>query len=143
MIRSETIPFCRWFLVPKNVIWKNHPSVAMTTDCFEPIFGFLWQFCFEKHRSVSWNRIGIFSEISGHSEMCLMNNYYNLCHVFNWKKRLQTKKKNTNYTWIIATNDIIFWKDLLENKEMKLKNGLNSIHALTYNGAGMVYKVEM
>ena len=37
----------------------------MTTDCFEPIFGFLGQFCFEKHRSASWSRIGMFSELSG------------------------------------------------------------------------------
>ena len=48
--------------------WKKHYWVATTTDCFEPIFGFLGQFCFEKHRSASWSRIGMFSELSGRSE---------------------------------------------------------------------------
>ena len=36
-------------------------------DCFEPIFGFLMQFWLKKHRSNLWNRIGMFSELSGHS----------------------------------------------------------------------------
>ena len=58
--------FC-WFLVPKIVFWKNHYWVATTTDCFEPIFGFLGSFCFEKHRSASWSRIGMFSELWGRS----------------------------------------------------------------------------
>ena len=59
--------FFRWFLVPKKVIWKNHHSVAPVIDCFEPIFGFLRSFWFEKYRSASWSRIGMFSELSGHS----------------------------------------------------------------------------
>ena len=66
-IRSETVLFFRWFFLPKKVIWKNHPSVATTTDCFEPIFGFLRSFWFEKYRSASWRRIGMFSELSGRS----------------------------------------------------------------------------
>jgi hypothetical protein len=35
------------------------------TDCFEPNFGFLGQFCFEKCRAASWKRIEMFSELSG------------------------------------------------------------------------------
>ena len=68
-IRSETVLFFRWFFLPKKVIWKNHPSVATTTDCFEPIFGFLRSFWFEKYRSASWRRIGMFSELSGRSDI--------------------------------------------------------------------------
>ena len=68
LIRSETVPFFWWFLVPKIVFWKNHYWVGTTTDCFEPIFGFLMTFCFEKHRSDSWSRIGMFSELSGRSD---------------------------------------------------------------------------
>ena len=55
--------------MPKIVFWKKHYWVATTTDCFEPIFGFLGQFCFEKHRSASWSRIRMFSELSGRSDM--------------------------------------------------------------------------
>ena len=42
-----------------------------TTDCFEPIFGFLVKFCFEKHRSASWSRIKMFSELSGHRDIAI------------------------------------------------------------------------
>ena len=42
--------------------------VGTTTDCFEPIFGFLRSFWFEKYRSASWSRIGMFSEPSGRSD---------------------------------------------------------------------------
>ncbi len=42
--------------------------VATTTDCFEPIFGFLVQFCFQKHRSDTWDPKGMFSAPSGRSE---------------------------------------------------------------------------
>ena len=70
-IRSETVLFFRWFFLPKKVIWKNHPSVATTTDCFEPIFGFLRSFWFEKYRSASWRRIGMFSELSGRSALII------------------------------------------------------------------------
>ena len=52
---------------PKTVFWKIHYWVATTTDCFEPIFGFLRSFWFEKYRSAPWNRIGMFSELSGRS----------------------------------------------------------------------------
>ena len=47
---------------------KNHLTVGTTTDCFEPIFGFLRSFWFEKYRSAPWNRIGMFSELSGRSD---------------------------------------------------------------------------
>ena len=56
----------------KIVFWKNHYWVATTTDCFEPIFGFLRSFWFEKYRSAPWNRIGMFSELSGRSEILLV-----------------------------------------------------------------------
>ena len=65
---QQNIQFFWWFLVPKIVFWKNHYWVGTTTDCFDPIFGFLGTFCFEKHRSASWNMIGMFSELSGHSD---------------------------------------------------------------------------
>ena len=51
---------------------KNGFKNGTTTDCFEPIFGFLGQFCFEKHRSASWSRIGMFSELSGRSATLMM-----------------------------------------------------------------------
>ena len=38
-----------------------------TIDCFEPIFGFLMQFCFKKHRSDPWNPNWMISALSGRS----------------------------------------------------------------------------
>ena len=55
--------------MPKIVFWKKHYWVATTTDFFEPIFVFLRQFCFEKHRSATWSRMGMFSELSGQSAL--------------------------------------------------------------------------
>ena len=55
--------------MPKKVIWKKHYSVVSGTDCFELIFGFLRSYWFEKSRSVPWNRIGMFSEPSGRSDI--------------------------------------------------------------------------
>ena len=66
---QQNIQFFWRFLVPKIVFWKKHYWVATTTDCFEPIFVFLRQFCFEKHRSATWSRMGMFSELSGRSEI--------------------------------------------------------------------------
>ena len=37
-------------------------------DSFEPIFGFLVQFCFQKHRSDTWDPKWMFSAPSGRSE---------------------------------------------------------------------------
>jgi hypothetical protein len=54
--------WCRKYFLKKTLLGVT------TTDFFEPIFGFLGQFCFEKYSSVSWNRIGMFSELSGHSD---------------------------------------------------------------------------
>ena len=36
-------------------------------DCFEPIFGFLMQFWFKKHRSDTWDPKVMFSAPSGRS----------------------------------------------------------------------------
>ena len=36
-------------------------------DCLEPIFGFLMQFCFQKHRSGTWDLKDMFSAPSGRS----------------------------------------------------------------------------
>ena len=60
---------------PKLVFWKNHYWVASVIDCFEPIFGFLVQFCFQKYRSDTWNPKGMFSALSGHSVYSLSINY--------------------------------------------------------------------
>ena len=40
-------------------------------DCFEPVFGFLMQFWFQKHRSDTWDPKGMFSALSGRSESIL------------------------------------------------------------------------
>ena len=37
-------------------------------DCFEPIFGFLRSFWFQKNRSDTWDPKGMFSAPSGHSD---------------------------------------------------------------------------
>ena len=42
----KTSNFFDDFFAPKTVFWKNHYWVGTTTDCFEPIFGFLMQFWF-------------------------------------------------------------------------------------------------
>ena len=65
---NKTSNFFDDFFAPKRVFWKNHYWVASEIDCFEPIFRFLMQFWFKKHSSDTWNRIGMYSELSGHSE---------------------------------------------------------------------------
>ena len=48
------------------------PSIillAPAIDSFEPIFGFLVQFCFQKQRSGTWKPKGIFSAPSGCSDI--------------------------------------------------------------------------
>ena len=65
---NKTSNFFDDFFTPKIVFWIKHYWGAPVIDCFEPIFRFLVQFCFQKHRSDTWNRIGMFSELSGHSE---------------------------------------------------------------------------
>ena len=47
-----------------------------------------------------------------------------------------------NRTWILTVHKAkIFWKNLLENKEMVFKNGVKSIQAAGYNGARTVYEI--
>ena len=55
------------FFAPKTVFWKNHYWGGSEIDCFEPIFGFLMQFCFQKQRSGTWDPKHMFSAPSGHS----------------------------------------------------------------------------
>ena len=46
----------------------------------------------------------------------------------------------TNRSWILTIHKyIIFWKNLLENKEMAFKNGVKYVQAAGYNGARTVY----
>ena len=78
--------FFWWFLVTKKVIWKNDHSVGPVTDCFEPIFGFLRSVWFEKCRSAPWNRIGMFSELSGHSDNAFFSCIFILLIVSRLKK---------------------------------------------------------
>ena len=40
---------------------------------------------------------------------------------------------------IKRAKDIIFWKKILENKEMEFKYGVINIQAMGYNGAFTVY----
>jgi hypothetical protein len=51
-------------------------------DCFEPIFGFLMQFWFQKHSSDTWNRIGMFSELSGRSATVFFFQDFPLLQIF-------------------------------------------------------------
>ena len=46
-------------------------QVRSTIDCFEPIFGFLMQFCFEKHMSALWDPKGIIWALSESSAIYL------------------------------------------------------------------------
>ena len=50
-------------------------SKLRTIDCFGPIFGFLKQFCFEKHRSTPWDPKGMISALSWHSELLIKNTF--------------------------------------------------------------------
>ena len=43
----------------------------------------------------------------------------------------------THY-WLQTALNIIFWKNLLENKEMVFKNGVTNIQAAGYNGVRTV-----
>ena len=78
------------FFASKTVFWKKHYWGAPVIDCFEPIFRFLVQFCFQKHRSDTWNRIGMFSELSGHSAL------YAECTASTW---IVKKKKRSHSCW--------------------------------------------
>ena len=64
---NKTSNFFDNFFGPKTVFWKKLYWVATTIDCLEPIFGFLEQFCFQKHRSDTWDPKGMFSALSGRS----------------------------------------------------------------------------
>jgi hypothetical protein len=45
----------------------------------------------------------------------------------------------TNRSWILAIHkNRIFWKNLLENKEIVFKNGVKNIQAIAYNAAPKV-----
>ena len=45
-----------------------------------------------------------------------------------------------NRSWILTIHKaLIFWKNLLENKEITFQNGVESIQAAAYNGARTVY----
>ena len=47
--------------------------------------------------------------------------------------------RHHNCSWILTIQkDWIFWKKLLENKEMVFKNGVKNIQAAAYNGTRMV-----
>ena len=41
--------------------------MVLGIDCIEPIFGFLMQFCFQKHMSDTWDPKDMFSAPSGRS----------------------------------------------------------------------------
>jgi hypothetical protein len=60
----------------KHSFLKKSLLGRATTECFEPIFGFLGTFSFEKHRSAPWNMIGMFSELSGHSDISYFYPYF-------------------------------------------------------------------
>ena len=47
----------------------------------------------------------------------------------------------TNRSWILTIHkDKIFWKNLLENKEMVFKNRVKNIQAAAYNGFRTIHK---
>ena len=51
----------------------------------------------------------------------------------------RTRALITNRSWILAIHkDRIFWKNLLENKEMVFKNAVKNIQAAAYNGVNTV-----
>ena len=88
------------FFLPKNSFLKKSVVGGTTTDCFEPIFGFLRSFWFEKYRSASWSRIGMFSELSGRSGrqskstkstffiFYQSDNYRTILHHFHWSREV-------------------------------------------------------
>ena len=51
LIRSDTVQFFDDFWCRKKYFEKITYRGGTGTDCFEPIFGFLMQFCFEEHNS--------------------------------------------------------------------------------------------
>ena len=71
-------------LLQKQFFEKKHYWGGSIIDCFEPIFRFLIQFWFKKHRSDTWNRIGMFSELSGHSDAKCMNPWKSKIFVTSW-----------------------------------------------------------
>ena len=68
------------FFAPKTVFWKNHYWGGSGIDCFEPIFRFLMQFCFQKHRSGTWNPKDMFSAPSWRSDKSQIITRSNVFH---------------------------------------------------------------
>ena len=63
---------------PKTVFWKNHYWGGSEIDCFESIFWFLMQFCFQKHRSGIWDPKDMFSAPSGDSVLHLVTSFWEI-----------------------------------------------------------------
>ena len=70
---QQNVQFFDDCFAPKTVFWKKHYWVGRTIDYFEPVFGFLVQFCLWKHRSDTWDPKGMFSALSGRSASCKCN----------------------------------------------------------------------
>ena len=70
---NKTSNFFDDFFAPKQFFEKNHYWVAIGIDCFEPIFGFLRQFWFQKHRADTWDPKEMFSAPSERSEAALQS----------------------------------------------------------------------
>ena len=82
-------------LCQKQFFEKKHYWGGSIIDCFEPIFGFLMQFWFKKHRSDTWNRIGMFSELSGHSAI-------QSCNKWPTKPRYVYHKKYFSFSYLLC-----------------------------------------
>ena len=67
--KSTKCPIFSTFIFPEKQFFEKSVVGGTTTDCFESIFGFLRSFWFEKYRSAPWNRIKMFSELSGRSAL--------------------------------------------------------------------------
>ena len=72
LIRSDTVQFFDDFWCRKKQFEKIANRGGTGIDCFEPIFGFLMQFWFLKHRSDTWDPKIMFSQPSGRSEVDLL-----------------------------------------------------------------------
>jgi hypothetical protein len=94
-----------------------HYWVATTIDCVEPIFGFLGSFCFEKHRSASWSRIEMFSELSGHSDIAISGrktlqrfflNLFSILRCFTQQCFIAGSPKSGQTTTVCFSMEVVF-----------------------------------
>ena len=116
---NKTFNYFDDVFAPKTVFWKNHYWVASEIDCFEPIFGFLMQFWFWKHRSDTKNPKGMFSVPSGRSAISNFGIASMLNHIIDFVTKLRFNMKVISK--LIIESDMFFGTQLAVSNDLGAK----------------------